>query len=248
MNNQNSRRHFLRNAALSLSAVGLSLIGMGQTQVLVNNNSLMKHIQPLGPVKQINAGVLNIGYVDAGPANGQPVILLHGWPYDINSFAEVTPMLVAAGYRVIVPHLRGYGTTTFLDKNAVKNGQQSALAVDVIELMDALKIKKAVIGGFDWGARTANIVAALWPERVKAMVSVSGYLIGNQAAERILCLPQQSCNGGTSIISQQTGEEMDMHSTRMISINRSGNWHLHNGILMMLHSTFLQHLSKMLIT
>jgi pimeloyl-ACP methyl ester carboxylesterase len=182
MNNQNSRRHFLLSAALSVSALALSLIGLGQTQVLVNNNSLMKNVQALGPVRQINAGVLNIGYVDAGPANGQPVILLHGWPYDINSFAEVTPMLVAAGYRVIVPHLRGYGTTTFLDKNAVKNGQQSALAVDVIELMDALKIKKAVIGGFDWGARTANIVAALWPERVKAMVSVSGYLIGNQAA------------------------------------------------------------------
>lgn len=182
MKNPNSRRHFLRNAALSFGAMELSLIGLGNTEVPASKRSGMKNVQPIGPIKQIDAGVLNIGYVDAGPANSTPVILLHGWPYDINSFAEVTPMLVAGGYRVIVPHLRGYGTTTFLDKNAVKNGQQSALAADVIALMDALKIKKAVIGGFDWGARTANIVAALWPERVKAMVSVSGYLIGNQAA------------------------------------------------------------------
>lgn len=136
----------------------------------------------LGKLKQVNAGVLNIGYTEAGPATGKVVILLHGWPYDINSYAAVTPILVAKGYRVIVPYLRGYGTTTFIDPKAIRNGQQAALAEDVVALMDALHIQKAVIGGFDWGARTADIVAALWPERCEALVSVSGYLIGSQQA------------------------------------------------------------------
>jgi pimeloyl-ACP methyl ester carboxylesterase len=139
--------------------------------------------QPVfGPVRQIDAGVLNVGYVEVGPSDGQPVVLLHGWPYDIHSYADVAPALGAAGYRVVVPYLRGYGTTRFRSDTTLRNGQQSALAVDVIELMDALDIRTAVLAGFDWGARTANIVAALWPERCKAMVSVSGYLIGNQAA------------------------------------------------------------------
>jgi pimeloyl-ACP methyl ester carboxylesterase len=133
-------------------------------------------------IKQINAGELNVGYVDEGPANGPVVILLHGWPYDINSFAEVVPKLTAQGYRVIVPHLRGYGTTRFLDPQAVRNGEPAALAADVIALMDALKIDKATLAGYDWGARTADIVAALWPQRVKSLVSVSGYLIGSQEA------------------------------------------------------------------
>jgi pimeloyl-ACP methyl ester carboxylesterase len=138
----------------------------------------------LGPVQQIEAGVLDVGYVDVGPPNGQAVVLLHGWPYDIHSYTEVAPALGAAGYRVVVPYLRGYGTTRFLSDDTVRNGQQSALAVDVIALMDALGIESAVIGGFDWGARSANVVAALWPHRCKAMVSVSGYLIGNQEANR----------------------------------------------------------------
>ncbi|WP_370529490.1 alpha/beta fold hydrolase [Undibacterium sp. YM2] len=133
-------------------------------------------------IKQVNAGDLNVGYVEEGPANGQVVILLHGWPYDINSFVDVVPMLTKAGYRVIVPHLRGYGTTRFLDPNALRNGEPAALASDVVALMDALKIDKAVLAGYDWGARTAGIVAALWPERVKALVAVSGYLIGSQEA------------------------------------------------------------------
>jgi pimeloyl-ACP methyl ester carboxylesterase len=137
-----------------------------------------------GPLKQIDAGVLDVGYVDAGPPNGQPVVLLHGWPYDIHSYAEAAPALQAAGYRVIVPHLRGYGTTRFLSNDTVRNGQQAALALDVINLMDAVAIESAIIAGFDWGARSANVVAALWPERCKAMVSVSGYLIGNQAANK----------------------------------------------------------------
>ena len=131
-------------------------------------------------VKQINAGVLEVGYVEAGPSNGQPVVLLHGWPYDIHSYVDVAPALGAAGYRVIVPYLRGFGTTRFRSSATPRNGQQSVVAVDVIALMDALAIESAIVGGFDWGARTANVVAALWPDRCKAMVSVSGYLIGSQ--------------------------------------------------------------------
>jgi pimeloyl-ACP methyl ester carboxylesterase len=138
----------------------------------------------LGPVRQIEAGVLDVGYVDVGPPDGQAVVLLHGWPYDIHSYAEVALALGAAGYRVVVPYLRGYGPTRFLSDDTVRNGQQSALAVDVIALMDALGIESAIIGGFDWGARSANVVAALWPHRCTAMVSVSGYLIGNQEANK----------------------------------------------------------------
>ena len=137
-----------------------------------------------GPVRQIDAGPLDVGYVEVGPADGQPVVLLHGWPYDIHSYIDVAPRLGAAGYRVVVPFLRGYGTTSFHSGDTVRNGQQSALAVDVIDLMDALAIESAIIAGFDWGARTANVVAALWPNRCKAMVSVSGYLIGNQEANK----------------------------------------------------------------
>jgi len=136
----------------------------------------------LGSLKQIDAGILNVGYADVGPADGTAVLLLHGWPYDIHSYADVAPMLAAAGYRVIVPHLRGYGSTRFLSDDAVRNAQQSALGVDTIDLMDALGLERAIVAGFDWGARTADIVAALWPERCQALVSVSGYLIGSQAA------------------------------------------------------------------
>ncbi|WP_454818250.1 alpha/beta fold hydrolase [Labrys neptuniae] len=131
-------------------------------------------------LKQVKAGVLDVGYAEAGPADGAPMLLLHGWPYDIHSYADVAPILAAAGYRVIVPYLRGYGSTRFLSAETPRNGQQAALGSDIIAFMDALKIEKAVIGGYDWGARTANIVAALWPERCKALVSVSGYLIGSQ--------------------------------------------------------------------
>lgn len=135
-----------------------------------------------GPLKQIRTGVLDIAYAEAGPAGGPPVILLHGWPYDIHSFVDVTPLLASAGYRVLVPYLRGYGATHFLHSETFRNGQPSALAVDVVDFMNALKIEKAILAGFDWGARSADIVAALWPERVKALVAVSGYLISNQEA------------------------------------------------------------------
>src|SRR5512146_507350 len=143
-----------------------------------------------GPLKQIDAGVLNVGYAEAGPANGPAVVLLHGWPYDIHSFVDVAPLLASAGYRVIVPYLRGYGTTHFLSKDTLRNGQQAVVAVDAIALMDALKIVQAVIAGFDWGARTADILGALWPERCQGLVSVSGYLVGSQAANQKPLPPQ----------------------------------------------------------
>jgi pimeloyl-ACP methyl ester carboxylesterase len=141
-------------------------------------------------LKQIDAGVLNVGYAEDGPANGPAVVLLHGWPYDIYSYVDVAPLLASAGYRVIVPYLRGYGTTQFLSSDTARNGQPAALAVDTIALMDALHIEKAIVAGFDWGARTANILAALWPQRCKATVSVSGYLIGSQASNKRPLPPQ----------------------------------------------------------
>jgi pimeloyl-ACP methyl ester carboxylesterase len=141
-------------------------------------------------LKQINAGLLNVGYAEAGPASGRPVLLLHGWPYDIYSFVDVAPLLATAGYRVIVPYLRGYGTTRFLSSETFRNGQPSVVAVDTIALMDALKIDKAILAGFDWGARTADDIAVLWPERCKALVSVSGYLIGGQASGKVPLPPK----------------------------------------------------------
>jgi pimeloyl-ACP methyl ester carboxylesterase len=143
-----------------------------------------------GPVKQVEAGVLNVGYVDSGPSDGPAVVLLHGWPYDIHSYAEVTPILASEGYRAIVPYLRGYGTTRFLSEETPRNGEQAALAVDATALMDVLEIEQAVIAGFDWGARTANIVAALLPERCRGHVSVSGYLIGSQEAGKVPLPPE----------------------------------------------------------
>jgi pimeloyl-ACP methyl ester carboxylesterase len=167
------RRRFLGATALTFAAA--EILAQGKAQAASGDAKFES-------LKQVEAGELSVGTVDLGAADGPVVILLHGWPYDIHSFVDVAPQLVAAGYRVIIPHLRGYGTTRFLSATALRNGEPAALASDVIALMDALKIERAVVGGFDWGARTANIVAALWPERVKAMVSVSGYLIGNRDA------------------------------------------------------------------
>ena len=182
--NDCSRRHFLSMTTLMAAASGV--LGFGKAQHSETRAATPNQVQTrsFGVLKQIDAGVLNVGYAEAGPADGRPVLLLHGWPYDIHSFVDVAPLLAAKGYRVIVPCLRGYGSTRFLSQEAVRNGQQSALALDVIAFMDALKIQQAIIGGFDWGARTANIVAALWPERCKAMVSVSGYLIGSVEANK----------------------------------------------------------------
>ena len=181
------RRRFVGAAALALAAAKLGLARSAGAQT---NASSLPAVKPgahssLGPLRQIDAGTLNVGYAELGPGDGSPVILLHGWPYDIHSYVDVAPALAAAGYRVIVPFLRGYGTTRFLASDTVRNGQPTAVAVDLVNLMDALKIEKATIGGFDWGARTADIVAALWPERCKALVSVSGYLIGSQASGKV---------------------------------------------------------------
>ena len=184
------RRRFFGAAAGTIVAAQLGVVGSTDAQAGTASPIQLPTIKPgtntsFGSLKQIEAGVVNVGYAEAGPADGPVVILLHGWPYDIHSYVDVAPLLASAGYRVLVPYLRGYGTTRFLLSETVRNGQQSVLAVDTIALLDALKVEKAVIAGFDWGARTANIIAALWPERCKAMVSVSGYLIGSQEAGRM---------------------------------------------------------------
>lgn len=138
-----------------------------------------------GPVRQIDAGVLNVGYVEAGPADGTPVILMHGFPYDIHSYVEVVPLLAATGYRVIVPYFRGYGTTTFRSHKTPRDVDQAVFALDILALMDALGIRKPILAGFDWGSRTGDIIAAVWPHRCRALVSTSGYLITNLAANRL---------------------------------------------------------------
>jgi pimeloyl-ACP methyl ester carboxylesterase len=186
------RRRFFGAAAMTAAAAQFGMLASANAQPA---KATLPAIKPgthtsLGPLKQIDAGVLNVGYAEAGPANGSPVLLLHGWPYDIHSFVDVTPALASAGYRVIVPYLRGYGATRFLSSDTLRNGQPSVVAVDTIALMDALKIDKAVLAGFDWGARTVNIVSALWPERCKATVSVSGYLIGSQEAGKMPLPPK----------------------------------------------------------
>jgi pimeloyl-ACP methyl ester carboxylesterase len=179
------RRRFVATSAITIAAAQLGMIGSALAQSSKPNPASVPAIKPgtntsFGPLKQIDAGVLSISYVEAGPASGKPVILLHGWPYDIHSFVDVAPLLMAKGYRIIVPFLRGYGPTRFLSPDTFRNGQPAALAVDVTALMAALKIDTAILAGFDWGGRSADIIAALWPERCKALVSVSGYLIGSQ--------------------------------------------------------------------
>jgi pimeloyl-ACP methyl ester carboxylesterase len=179
------RRSFLRRTAMTVVAAQFAAINSATarsegTRKRASAGNESKN--SFGPLKQIDAGVLNVGYAESGPADGRPVLLLHGWPYDIHSFVDVAPLLAAKGYRSIIPYVRGYGATRFLSADTVRNGQPSVVALDAIALLDALKIDKAIFAGFDWGARTADIVAALWPERCKGIVSVSGYLIGSQAS------------------------------------------------------------------
>lgn len=184
------RRSFLGTAAVTIGAAQLGMFsstsaaaseaksaGRATTKLGANSS--------FGSLKQIEAGLLNVGFAEAGPSHGPVVVLLHGWPYDIHSFVDVAPLLASRGYRAIVPYLRGYGTTRFLSSETFRNAQPSVVALDIIALMDALKIQKPIIAGFDWGARTADIIAALWPERCKAIVSVSGYLIGSQESGKI---------------------------------------------------------------
>jgi pimeloyl-ACP methyl ester carboxylesterase len=187
---KHDRRRFLGTAAMTIAATQLGMIGAADapfSKINLADVTTMKQgtNTTFGTLKQINAGVLNIGYAEEGEIDAPAVLLLHGWPYDIHSYIDVAPLLALKGYRVIIPFLRGFGTTSFLSGETLRNGQQSAIAVDIIALMDVLQIKKAIIAGCDWGARTAVIMAALWPQRCKALVSVSGYLIGNQAAGMI---------------------------------------------------------------
>jgi pimeloyl-ACP methyl ester carboxylesterase len=189
------RRGFFGTAAMTIAAAQFALSGSAIAQPGRTKSTDMSKIKPgthasFASLKQIDAGLLNVGYAEAGPADGPAVILLHGWPYDIYSFVDVAPLLASAGHRVIVPYLRGYGTTRFLSSETFRNGQPSVVALDIIALMDALGIKKATLAGFDWGARTADIIAALWPERCKALVSVSGYLIGSQQSGKIPLPPK----------------------------------------------------------
>lgn len=177
------RRRFFEAATVAIGAAQLGLFGLAKADgAQPSVPAGLVDGQAFATLRQIDAGTLNVGYAETGPANGPAVILLHGWPYDIHAFAEVAPLLAAAGYRVVVPFLRGYGSTRFRSVDTPRNGQQAVIAVDIVALMDALKIPRAIIAGFDWGARTADIIAALWPERCKALVSVSGYLIGSQQA------------------------------------------------------------------
>jgi pimeloyl-ACP methyl ester carboxylesterase len=189
------RRRFFGTAAMAVAAAQAVLNSPAAAQPTKHVTLDTSNFKPgtntsFASLKQIDAGLLNVGYAEAGPADGEPVILLHGWPYDIHSFVDVAPLLASAGNRVIVPYVRGYGTTRLLSDATMRNGQPAAVAVDTIALMDALKIEKATLAGFDWGARTANIIAALWPERCKAMVSVSGYLIGSQEAGKMPLPPK----------------------------------------------------------
>ena len=183
------RRRFLRNAAMTIAAAELAMIGSLHAE---SSKAKPADVPPIGPgthtsfasIKQINAGVLDIGYAEAGSAEGRAVVLLHGWPYDIHSYVDVAPLLASAGYRVIVPYLRSYGTTRFLSSETFRNAQQSVVALDIIALMGALKIDRPIIAGYDWGARTADIIAALWPERCKAIILCNGYLITNREANK----------------------------------------------------------------
>jgi pimeloyl-ACP methyl ester carboxylesterase len=189
------RRSFLGAAAATIASARLDMLSASASRSPATSPSAATvtwhaNNTSFSPLKQIDAGVLNVGYAEDGPANGPPVVLLHGWPYDIHSFVDVAPLLASAGYRVIVPHLRGHGTTRFLSDQTFRNAQQSVVALDIMALMDALRIDRAILAGYDWGARTANIIAALWPERCRAMVSVNGYLINNLERNKLPLSPK----------------------------------------------------------
>ena len=247
--NQDRRRLF-GTAAMAVAAAQLGITGRAEAQRM---EAKIPAIKPgthtsFALLKQIDAGVLNVGYAEAGPADGLPVILLHGWPYDIYSFVDVTPALASAGYRVIVPFLRGYGTTHFLSNDTVRNGQPAAIAVDTIAFMDALKIEKAVLAGFDWGARTVNIVSALWPERCKATVSVSGYLIGSQQAGKMPLPPSAELQWWYQFYFATDRGRTGYDNTGTTFQSSSGSSRRRNGHSMMPRSTAVRRLSTTPIT
>jgi pimeloyl-ACP methyl ester carboxylesterase len=183
------RRRFMRTVAYGVAAAQLGSLAVdapsAEAKTATVPTVLPRANTSFPPLKQIDAGLLNVGYADLGPPDGRAVVLLHGWPYDIHSFVDVAPILASRGFRVVVPYLRGYGSTRFLSNETFRNGQPAAVALDIVKLMDALKIERATLAGFDWGARTGDIIAVLWPERVRGLVSVSGYLIGSQAAGKM---------------------------------------------------------------
>jgi len=199
-------------------------------------------------LKQIDAGLLNLGYAEDGPPDGPPVILLQGWPYDIYSYVDVAPLLAAKGYRVIVPYLRGYGSTRFLSNETFRNGQPYVVALDIIHLMDALNIQKAILAGFDWGGRTADIIAILWPERCKALVSVSGYLVGSPEANKKPLPPRPSYSGGTNTTLLLSVAELAMTNTAVILRSSFGRSPRPSGTSMMPHSSARRLLSTIRIT
>lgn len=241
MNKHLSNKRVLGAALIALS-LSLSVTTEGQVRAASGATPVQAAASPeaksgiapetptFASIKQINAGGLNVGYVDEGPAQGPVVILLHGWPYDIHSYAEVLPRLKQAGYRVIIPYTRGFGTTRFLDAKAARNGEPAAQASDVVALMDALKIDKAILGGYDWGARSANIVAALWPQRVKGLVSVSGYLISSQESGKQPLLPEAEQQWWYQFYFAtergRAGYEKNLHDfAKLIWKNASPQWH-----------------------
>jgi pimeloyl-ACP methyl ester carboxylesterase len=226
------RRRFFNLAAVTLAAAQFGTAALGAPKTRSGDLPVIRRgaNTSFGALKQVNAGPLDIGYAEAGPADGPVVILLHGWPYDIHSFLDVAPLLTSQGYRVIIPHLRGHGTTTFLSHDTARNGQQSAVASDIIALMDALKIQTAIVAGFDWGARTACIIAALWPERCKALVSVSGYLIGSVEAGRMPLPPKAEYSWWYQFYfaterGRQGYEKYRRDFARLIWENASPKWH-----------------------
>jgi pimeloyl-ACP methyl ester carboxylesterase len=233
------RRRFLSTAAGTIAG---SSIGVRSPSVQTNKTradvppNKPRSNTSFAPIKQISARLLSIGYAEAGPAGGPAVILLHGWPYDIHSYVDVAPLLASSGYRVIVPCLRGYGSTRFLSNETFRNGQQSAVALDIITLMDALKINKAIFGGFDWGARTVDIIAALWPERCKGIVAVTGYLITNIKANQQPLRPRPNGDGGTSIIFPRNAASSATANTHTSLTSLSGRMSRRNGTSMMLHT------------
>jgi pimeloyl-ACP methyl ester carboxylesterase len=236
------RRSFLSTAAMAITAAQFGMLSLAKAETPSETATEIPPVKPgtntsFSSMKQIDAGLLNVGYAEAGPADGPAAILLHGWPYDIYSFVDVTPVLAAAGYHVIVPYLRGYGTTSFLSSATMRNAQQSAVGLDIIALMDALKIQKATVAGFDWGARTADVMAVLWPERCKAIVSVGGYLISSPAGNQVPWPPEPAFLFWYQYYFTTPVGKAAMRNTSTSSISSSGTRLRRSGISTMPRTT-----------
>ena len=243
--NRDRRALFGAAAAMTIVGAQVGLSGLARAATGDTKAGALPGVKPgthtsFATIKQINAGLLNVGYAEDGPADGPAVVLLHGWPYDIHSYVDVAPLLASKGYHVIVPYLRGYGTTRFLSGDTFRNAQQSAVGLDIIALMDALKIQTATVAGFDWGARTADVMATLWPERCKGIVSVGGYLISSPAGNQTPLPPEPAFLFGTSTISLPRSVRPAMRSTSISSTSSSGARLRQSGISTMLRTTAQQ--------